>query len=59
MSVVVRREAMRIAGQSIGNDRVIEVHNPWNGNLVGTVPKAETTRALGTFSANASAPEEV
>ncbi|MFO1058635.1 MAG: phosphonoacetaldehyde dehydrogenase [Dongiaceae bacterium] len=37
---VIRRESMRIAGQSVGNGRVIEVHNPWNGALVGTVPKA-------------------
>ena len=31
---------MRIAGEEVGNDRTIEVHNPWNGQVVGTVPKA-------------------
>src|SRR5260370_1409093 len=30
-----------------------------NNTSLGTVLKAETTRALGTFLANASAPEEV
>ena len=49
MSVVVRREAMRIAGQSIANDRVIEVRNPWNGNLVGTVPKATVAEVRRAF----------
>ncbi len=35
-----RREAMRIAGEKVHRDRVIEIHNPFNGELVGTVPKA-------------------
>src|SRR5438034_2063682 len=33
--------------------------NTPNSTSLGTVPKAETTRAFGTFLANASAPEEV
>jgi aldehyde dehydrogenase (NAD+) len=37
---VIRRESMRIAGQSVGSGQVIEVRNPWDGALVGTVPKA-------------------
>ncbi|NYT35310.1 phosphonoacetaldehyde dehydrogenase [Allopusillimonas soli] len=36
----LRREALRIAGEKIYRDRVIEVFNPYNGDLVGTVPKA-------------------
>ncbi len=36
----VLREKMRIAGVKVGHDRVIEVHNPYTGALVGTVPKA-------------------
>jgi len=31
---------MRIAGDKVGRDRVIEVRNPYSGALVGTVPKA-------------------
>jgi phosphonoacetaldehyde dehydrogenase len=43
------REPMRIAGERVGGDRVIEVRNPWNRALVGTVPMAtveEVRRAL-------------
>jgi aldehyde dehydrogenase (NAD+) len=36
----VRRESMRIAGDKVARDRVIEVRNPFSGALVGTVPKA-------------------
>jgi phosphonoacetaldehyde dehydrogenase len=45
----VLREKMRIAGEKVGGDRVIEVRNPWNGALVGTVPMAgvdDVRRAL-------------
>ena len=31
---------MRIAGDLVGNARTIDVRNPYNGALVGTVPKA-------------------
>jgi putative phosphonoacetaldehyde dehydrogenase len=34
-----REEAMRIAGERVSNPRVIEVFNPYTGDLVGTVPK--------------------
>ncbi|CAE6837858.1 phosphonoacetaldehyde dehydrogenase [Paraburkholderia aspalathi] len=36
----VRHEALRIAGEKIFRDEVIEVRNPYDGTLVGTVPKA-------------------
>ena len=36
----VLREKMRIAGERVGGDRVIDVRNPYTGALVGTVPKA-------------------
>ena len=36
----VLHEKMRIGVVQIGRDRVIEVRNPYNGVLVGTVPKA-------------------
>jgi phosphonoacetaldehyde dehydrogenase len=35
-----RQESMRIAGERVAGDRVIEVHNPFTGEVVGTVPKA-------------------
>ena len=35
---------MRIAGEQVGGDRVIEVRNPYTGALVGTVPKATRRR---------------
>jgi len=31
---------MRIAGQLVGGERTIDVHNPYTGTLAGTVPKA-------------------
>jgi len=36
----IRREALRIDGERIRHDEVIEVRNPYDGSLVGTVPKA-------------------
>ncbi len=34
------REPMRIAGDKVHSDRVIEVRYPWTGEVVATVPKA-------------------
>jgi aldehyde dehydrogenase (NAD+) len=45
----VRREGMRIAGDTVHTDRVIEVRYPYTGELVATVPKAsidDVRRAL-------------
>ncbi len=36
----LRREAMRIGGEQVHRDRVIEVFNPYTEQLIGTVPKA-------------------
>ncbi|RQT03800.1 aldehyde dehydrogenase family protein, partial [Burkholderia contaminans] len=36
----VRHEALRIDGQRVWRDAVIDVRNPYDGSLVGTVPKA-------------------
>ena len=36
----ILHESMRIAGDRVGRDRVIEVRNPYTGAVVGTVPKA-------------------
>jgi phosphonoacetaldehyde dehydrogenase len=43
------RETLRIAGEKVARDRIIEVHHPYSGELVGTVPKAtldDVRRAL-------------
>jgi putative phosphonoacetaldehyde dehydrogenase len=49
----IRVEALRIAGEKVGSDRgddrVVEVRNPYTRELIGTVPKAsvdEVRRAL-------------
>ena len=45
----LRREAMRIGGERVHRDRVIEVFNPYTEQLIGTVPKAtleDVRRAL-------------
>ena len=43
------RESLRIAGEKVSRERVIEVRHPFSGALVGTVPKAtadDVKRAL-------------
>ena len=47
----IRRESMRIAGEHVVSERVIEVENPWNGALVGTVPKATVADVRRAFAA--------
>ncbi|HUA88342.1 MAG TPA: aldehyde dehydrogenase family protein, partial [Steroidobacteraceae bacterium] len=45
----VRRESLRIAGTRVDTGRTFEVHDPYSGALVGTVPLAsvaEVRRAL-------------
>ncbi len=37
---VPRREALRIAGDKVHRDRVIEIRYPWTGEVVATVPRA-------------------
>ena len=39
-SLPVRNEAMRIAGRRVSTSEVIEVRNPYDSCLVGTVPMA-------------------
>jgi len=43
------RESLRIAGEKVRSDRIIEIRHPYSGELVGTVPKAsvdDVKRAL-------------
>ena len=45
-----RAEAMRIGGERVATDRVIEVSNPWSGEVVGTVPKASVGDVRRAFA---------
>jgi acyl-CoA reductase-like NAD-dependent aldehyde dehydrogenase len=36
----IRHEGMRIGGEKVVRDRVIEVYNPYTGQVIATVPKA-------------------
>jgi putative phosphonoacetaldehyde dehydrogenase len=47
----VRLESMRIAGKLVQTDDVIEVRNPYDGSLVGTVPAARAEHVRGAFQA--------
>jgi aldehyde dehydrogenase (NAD+) len=44
------QESMRIAGERVTRDRVIEVRNPYTGSLVGTVPKASVDDIRNAFA---------
>ncbi|HZV93887.1 MAG TPA: phosphonoacetaldehyde dehydrogenase [Caldimonas sp.] len=46
----LRREAMRIGGESVHRDRVIEVFNPYTEQLIGSVPKATLDDVRHAFS---------
>lgn len=43
------REPMRIAGDKVHTDRVIEVRYPWTGEVVATVPKASVEDVRKAF----------
>jgi putative phosphonoacetaldehyde dehydrogenase len=47
----IRRESMRIAGEHVASERVIEVLNPWNGATVGTVPRGTVADIRRAFAA--------
>lgn len=46
----VRRETMRIAGKMVTTDDVIEVRNPYDNALVGTVPAARPEHVREAFA---------
>src|SRR5262245_22021394 len=45
-----RAEAMRIAGERVARPRVIEVENPYTGEIIGTVPKATVDDVRRAFA---------
>ena len=46
----IRHESMRIAGDLVGSDRVIEVRNPFTAAVVGTVPKGTVDNVRRAFA---------
>ncbi len=46
-----RHETMRIAGERVDSTRRIDVHYPWDGRLVGSVPKATPADVARAFAA--------
>ena len=44
-------EAMRIAGDRVRADRTLDVHNPYTGEVVGTVPRASVDDIRRAFAA--------
>ena len=36
----IRHETLRIAGEHVDREERIDVVNPWNNQVVGTVPRA-------------------
>ncbi|MFM0079893.1 phosphonoacetaldehyde dehydrogenase [Paraburkholderia sediminicola] len=46
----VRHEALRIGGEEIRRAEIIEVFNPYNGELAGTVPKATLADVRHAFA---------
>ncbi|MEX2296769.1 MAG: phosphonoacetaldehyde dehydrogenase [Dongiaceae bacterium] len=45
----ILKESMRIAGRKVDSDRVLEVHNPYNNSVVGTVPRASLAQIHETY----------
>ena len=45
----VRHEPMRIAGKKVDADNVIEVHYPYTGEVIGTVPAGQAEHARQAF----------
>ncbi|MDZ4736915.1 MAG: phosphonoacetaldehyde dehydrogenase [Rhodospirillaceae bacterium] len=53
MNVAVKppilKESMRIAGRKVNSERVLEIHNPYNNAVVGTVPRATLAQIRETY----------
>jgi putative phosphonoacetaldehyde dehydrogenase len=49
-TVAIRHEGMRIAGQHVNLDERIEVFNPYNNAVVGTVPAARPEHVRAAFA---------
>jgi putative phosphonoacetaldehyde dehydrogenase len=45
----LRHETMRIAGRKVAGERPLEVFNPWDNSVVGTVPRARPEQVAEAF----------
>jgi len=52
--IAVRHEPMRVAGRKVDADGVIEVHYPYTGAVIGTVPAGQVHHAREAFEIAAS-----
>jgi putative phosphonoacetaldehyde dehydrogenase len=50
MKAEIRHEAMRIGGDKVARERVIEVENPYTRQVIGTVPKASLDDVRRAFA---------
>ncbi|TAL85346.1 MAG: phosphonoacetaldehyde dehydrogenase [Candidimonas sp.] len=50
MKPAVRRESMRIAGKLVNTDETIEVLNPYNNEVVGTIPAGRPEHVREAFA---------
>jgi phosphonoacetaldehyde dehydrogenase len=50
MSKHIIREAMRIGGEKVHTDRVVEVRYPYTNELIGTVPAGQAEHAARAFA---------
>ena len=48
--IEVKHEAMRIGGEKVLTDEVIEVHYPYTGEVIGTVPAGQAEHARKAFA---------
>src|SRR5471030_2711889 len=46
----IRHEGMRIGGEKVMRERVIEVFNPYTGQIIATVPKASVDDIKRAFA---------
>lgn len=46
----MRNESLRIAGEKVAGERHFDVHNPFTGAVVGTVPKATLAQVREAFA---------
>ena len=49
MNTTIRHEAMRINGEKVTTDDVIEVHYPFTDEVIGTVPAGDASHAARAF----------
>ena len=49
----LRKESMRIAGKLVATDESVEVRNPYNGKVIGTVPAGRPEHVRAAFAQGA------